>query len=1038
MHRLFSILFLSLALIQISKASADTPILVKDINTTEQSAAPGFTRVSAGGKVFFTRNLKETGTELWVSDGTATGTVLLKEIVDGPVGGGISKLTAVFNLVAFVADDGIHGKELWRSDGTALGTFMVQDIQPPAATIAPFDLSFSPSGVFLFVADDGVNGPEVWRSNLSSNIAGTIRITDLAANASPREPIFFFGNPGAGVYFSADMGAPGRELVRLLANGGGFNPPEVFDIRVGPADSNPNFMTVAGSKIFFFADDGTHGQELHTITPASGAITFIQDLNTAGGSFSVDPGVVPFSGGVFYYGTDSVRGLEPRFSDGTQNNIQSFEINPGIFGSRGTAFDDFAVLGSEIFFPAERNTDGLEIWKGTSSGVSQVADLAQGDLSSDPQGFTAFNNAVFFSADDFINGEEIWRINSGLLTLLKDFLPGPAGSEPIVFGATQNALLVSALQNPKSFIWTSDGTEIGTQPVFDLGVGGTRSSSAADFDDVGGGRFIFWASTAEFGEEVWVSDGSTAGTNLVTEFEIGSREIDTAPVDDFMTLGAFGIFQLFDSQLNRTVWRSDGTVPGTFLLPLSSIGVHESSSIFLGNIAVFDGRTAAEGSELWVTDGTLAGTQQLTSSFFLQNSINSNQPALTDFTVLGERAVFAADTAANGRELFITDGTSAATGLLKDILPGSIADGNPQGMIELNGKVIFVADFPNNAGRELGITDGTDAGTTLLVDLAPQGTNIAPIILGKAGGLVFFSTREPDFTRTLRRTDGTEAGTIVLKTGSAEFSVSGSSLVALGPKFFFQADSDQFGREPWVSDGTPQGTLLLKDIFPGSADSSPDNFIEIAGTVYFSATDELLGNELWKSAGTPAGTVLAADILPGPDSSSPFGFFPRNGTLFFSANGPAVGRELFNLVVDECPDDPNKLLVGNCGCGVADVDLNANGILDCFTAPELNHAFRLKLEALQGLLVKLKVPKSVKAKKKAKKLKKGVKLALADLQEFVSANLGGFSVQGGADLNSLTSDLLQKARKALKLKSSVKKDKKGALKAIAEILAALG
>ena len=87
------------------------------------------------------------------------------------------------------------------------------------------------------------------------------------------------------------------------------------------------------------------------------------------------------------------------------------------------------------------------------------------------------------------------------------------------------------------------------------------------------------------------------------------------------------------------------------------------------------------------------------------------------------------------------------------------------------------------------------------------------------------------------------------------------------------------GQELWRSDGTENGTVQIKDINPGILDgnnSNPQNFTvrsdEIAGasnSFYFTATDGNNGQELWKSDGTENGTEMVKDINPGPADSIP-------------------------------------------------------------------------------------------------------------------------------------------------------------------------
>jgi len=92
-------------------------------------------------------------------------TAMVRDIYPGAVDSEPYALSDVNGTLFFAADYGSHGIELWKSDGTEEGTVMVKDIRPGAEGSIPYYLMAEVNGMLLFAANDGTNGPELWRSD---------------------------------------------------------------------------------------------------------------------------------------------------------------------------------------------------------------------------------------------------------------------------------------------------------------------------------------------------------------------------------------------------------------------------------------------------------------------------------------------------------------------------------------------------------------------------------------------------------------------------------------------------------------------------------------------------------------------------------------------------------------------------------------------------------------------------------------------------------------------------------------------------------
>ena len=84
---------------------------------------------------------------------------MVKDINPGSGGPDPYHLTNVNGTLFFAGNDGVHGRELWKSNGTAAGTVLVKDINPAVQRPrTPYFELTNVNGTLFFQANDGVHG----------------------------------------------------------------------------------------------------------------------------------------------------------------------------------------------------------------------------------------------------------------------------------------------------------------------------------------------------------------------------------------------------------------------------------------------------------------------------------------------------------------------------------------------------------------------------------------------------------------------------------------------------------------------------------------------------------------------------------------------------------------------------------------------------------------------------------------------------------------------------------------------------------------
>ena len=327
-------------------------------------------------------------------------------------------------------------------------------------------------------------------------------------------------------------------------------------------------------------------------------------------------------------------------------------------------------------------------------------------------------------------------------------------------------------------------------------------------------------------------------------------------------------------------------VPG----PGSSNPGHIDSLVFgkdgpvINGVLFFAATDAAHGNELWRSDGTAAGT-------VLVKDINpgpaSSHPRRVN--VFNGLLIFAANDGTAGDELWRSDGTEAGTTLVKDVRPGPMAGIVPSWpFTPSNGQLYFVAN-DGTSGSELWKTDGTAAGTVLVKDVNPgagHGVFEEDSGLIDVNGTLFFAGYDATLGLHLWKSDGTTAGTVVLKDVTVTSNAWFTAVYNVNGVLVFGVQDDTMG-SLWRSDGTPGGTVAIAPMGTRACGTVKN------GILYFNADDGLLGAELWRTDGTLAGTALVKDIRPGSLGSDACGMVQVGGVIFFGAITHTHGSELW-------------------------------------------------------------------------------------------------------------------------------------------------
>lgn len=527
-----------------------------------------------------------------------------------------------------------------------------------------------------------------------------------------------------------------------------------------------------------------------------------------------------------------------------------------------------------LFFPATGVAQQpAHLVKDINPGVSVEIGVA-------PQNVVTFNGAVYYSAYDDFHGQALWRSDGSPqgTRMIFDFTPGWNSGLFTIVARREGLVIV----HESGDIWTSDGTAANTRRA--ATIEGLSNAAAP----VAVGSLVFFLGHSN--TQGWVlarTDGTPQGTFVVSPLRLSGWR--TVPAANLL------YFQAGTDQW----WRSDGTAAGTF--PVAYTGVYALSAAAIGDTLFFAKCEWSFGCELWRSDGTSSGL-----AVDLEPGPDSSSPYA--LSAVGSTLYFATQP----RGVWRSDGSPAGTTrVTSDVSVIQTPYRFTPAFADAGAAAIFIG--ANEDGHAFWRTDGTSAGTWMLAPVTSGNQYLSDVSLlgdSTAAYATLAKWTSTEFFREVWRVTGAEAQRLeqtddpyvwygrdlTLAGGRALYprSSSGSGaelwvadaagtrmvvdtapassswpwrLHAAGSTVFFVADANHDPVTPsygelWMSDGSADGTAMVKDLTPGLARTSFEDIVAVPGRVFFTRTMGYYP-ELWTSDGTAVGTVRLADVIDG-------------------------------------------------------------------------------------------------------------------------------------------------------------------------------
>lgn len=394
--------------------------------------------------------------------------------------------------------------------------------------------------------------------------------------------------------------------------------------------------------------------------------------------------------------------------------------------------------------------------------------------------------------------------------------------------------------------------------------------------------FFFTAVEDWYVRNLYFSDGTPGNTRMVHNIGLEFPEAVLMPLEIMGDLLFFKVTENYSNKMG--LWVNDGTEEGSRKILDLSV-----QHLFVYNNKMFFQATGEEGAELWVSDGTAEGTKLVLD---LQEGTGSSRPAA--FFEFHGLLYFTANDG-SGEGLWKTDGTAAGTSFVAPVFPNDYGSFSPDQVLEYKQEFFFIS----GSDHELYKSDGTTEGTRKVKEINGSG-GAASHLQGTTteDGLLFLASDGINGFE-LWKSDGTAEGTGMLKDinpeGDGFFGYGNLKFVKNGSTVYFVAEDGVHSQELWKTDGTAEGTMMVKDLAPGDLGSFPVHLEVYNGKLMFFAHQAPEKDfNLWITDGTESGTTkLSEEDFTFNLTTFYFDLFEYSGKIYFAGNSEFNGRELW-------------------------------------------------------------------------------------------------------------------------------------------------